>query len=968
MRELKRQFVNAFLVILAGAAVVCAVINFRQNFGPQRYRLPDDGITWVDRKLADGRQAVVALHVAAGSPGESALIDAGDELRRIGAYEIRRALDVAAAMEQIGAYASTEYYLVRGGKQFKAKVIIRERPVPAVVAYQYLIGLAYLGIGLFVHFRRGNASKSLHFLVLCLVSFVFSTFHYTGKLNNFDKVIYWGNVGAGLFAPAIFLHFCLTFPGTPPARRWVAAVYLPSLALLAVTWGVAAGMFRIALNPIELRWILDRIQMTLLSACYLAGAAVLAAQFRRTDDPVVRQQLKWLRNGALAGVLPFTCFYVIPYLLGVIPSPYMQLAVFSLPLVPLTWAYAVIRYRLMDVDVIFQQGYVYTLATLIIIGAVYGLFFLAGGVQDLSPATAILMIVVAAFIFQPIRNWVQEQLDRYYFYRDRYDYRRTLIEFARELSSETDLNHMLETLADRLRRTLYIDHVAFFLFNEQSGGFQLAKSAGREYPHASQLDLGFLNRAQNVSYLFFERPRRPLDVVSEQYPPSQRAAIAELDLTYYLPCAARGRTVAILGVSRTINGDFLSSDDLELLATLAGYAGIAIDNARLYSSLQRKVEEYEKLKEFSENIVESISVGVLAADLEDRVESWNTQIERMTGIPRQAALGRPLRELFPPELIAKLEEARNGNQIHNVYRFVLKPQGKLAQALQNGAIAPAAGNGNGASATQGQRVVNIAIAPLVTKENQQIGRLIIFDDITERSELEQQLVQADRLSSIGLLAAGVAHEVNTPLAVISTYAQMLAKQISGDEQKARLLEKIAKQTFRASEIVNSLLNFSRSSPSEFTEVDINRVISDTVNLVEHQLQKAQIAVSLQLEAGLGPVRGNAGKLQQVFLNLILNARDAMEGGGLLTIRSRAEKEQAVIEVADTGHGIAAEHLARIYDPFFTTKSGRKGTGLGLSVTYGIVKEHGGVIDVESSPGAGTTFRLKFQLIQQKVHV
>ena len=134
-------------------------------------------------------------------------------------------------------------------------------------------------------------------------------------------------------------------------------------------------------------------------------------------------------------------------------------------------------------------------------------------------------------------------------------------------------------------------------------------------------------------------------------------------------------------------------------------------------------------------------------------------------------------------------------------------------------------------------MVNLAIAPLVSKDSQQIGRLIIFDDITDRDELERRLVQADKLSSIGLLAAGVAHEVNTPLAVISTYAQMLAKQISGDDQKSKLLEKIAKQTFRASEIVNSLLNFSRTSPTEFVDVDLNRVIRETINLIEHQFRR-----------------------------------------------------------------------------------------------------------------------------------
>src|SRR5205085_6972074 len=170
------------------------------------------------------------------------------------------------------------------------------------------------------------------------------------------------------------------------------------------------------------------------------------------------------------------------------------------------------------------------------------------------------------------------------------------------------------------------------------------------------------------------------------------------------------------------------------------------------------------------------------------------------------------------------------------------------------------------------------------------GRLIIFDDITDRDDLERRLVQADKLSSIGLLAAGVAHEVNTPLAVISTYAQMLTKQVSDDEHKSKLLEKIAKQTFRASEIVNSLLNFSRISTTEFGEVNINRVIQETLSLLEHQMQKAGLEVRTELDPDAPTIAGNPGKLQQGFLNLFINARDAMTPGGVLEVRPYHEHE------------------------------------------------------------------------------
>jgi signal transduction histidine kinase len=348
----------------------------------------------------------------------------------------------------------------------------------------------------------------------------------------------------------------------------------------------------------------------------------------------------------------------------------------------------------------------------------------------------------------------------------------------------------------------------------------------------------------------------------------------------------------------------------------------------------------------------------LAADLDDRVESWNTQIERLSGIPRDHAVGRTLSELFPMELAAEFDRVRGETGIHHIYKFVLRPTAGVPSGL---GVPSGSGNGHGLPASLRETTLNVAIAPLVSKDQEQIGRLIIFDDITDRAELEQRLVQADKLSSIGLLAAGVAHEVNTPLAVISTYAQMLAKQVSDDSQKSMILDKIAKQTFRASEIVNSLLNFSRTSTTSLGDVNLNRVIQETLSLLEHQLQKSGIQVKTDFDPGLPPVHGNAGQLQQVFLNLFLNARDAMSAGGALEVRTWPEGSGARAEVADTGHGIAPEHLHRIYDPFFTTKAVRKGTGLGLSVTYGIIQEHGGSIEVFNRPGGGATFRLELPL-------
>jgi two-component system, NtrC family, sensor kinase len=210
----------------------------------------------------------------------------------------------------------------------------------------------------------------------------------------------------------------------------------------------------------------------------------------------------------------------------------------------------------------------------------------------------------------------------------------------------------------------------------------------------------------------------------------------------------------------------------------------------------------------------------------------------------------------------------------------------------------------------------------------------------------------------------VAHEVNTPLTGISSYTQMLLDRADPEDPQTKLLEKIERQTFRAAKIVNGLLTLARGghAATERAPVDLNTVINDVLSLLEHQFRAVNIQVRRDLCAVPPVVFGTEHKLQQVFLNLFINARDAMPRGGWLSITTRAEGEWATVEVGDTGAGIQTEHLSRIYDPFFTTKTLGQGTGLGLSITYGIVGEHEGTINCDSRPGEGTRFTITLPLM------
>ena len=922
----KNAAVLAIALLLGGLGVYNIVLK-------ATWTLMDDGVFW-----KEGAVGVFAARVAPGGPAHQAGVRVGDILMAMGEQETLTTDDVRKTLAHRAPGERVSYTILRADERRSLQLTVRPLSKGNVSLFYYLslVGFFSLVVGTIVMVRRPPDRAALHFYAICLLFFLMYSTSYTGKLNLADWTLLWTDHMAILFLPVVFLHFCLSFPERrlPSSRSWlIPAAYMPGLALAGAA---VASQILFATTPSrDVLWkitaLIDRWQPIYFAGLFAISFAILLDSYKKTRSLTARKQMKWLVWGTGAGVLPFFVFYAIPFAAGREPRLAMELAgYFPLALLPVSLAYAVVKHRLMDVELIFRRTLVYILATAVIIGMcllVVNLFevFLAGNDEPQVTLIAILSTLVVVLLFSPVKSRIQEGIDRL-FLRERYTSRRAVLRLSQDLNADLDLGRMAERILDGVHNGLGVGSLAVFLPVED-GSFAIFKSIGCA-PGTGSVRLPA--HGSLVQRLASGEPVHA-EAYSDSYPEA-----GPLDLAYYFPCRVKGEVIAVLGVGRKDGFEPLNSEELDLLNALAGQAATAFMNGRLYRSLREKADELQQLTEYNENILESMDSGILVLDLESRVARWNRAMESLYGLSRDTAIGRALDDVFPGSFLDALRGSLvlgRHEDIANIYKLHLPTS-------------------DGRSL-----MVNVSVVPFQVGSGERCGTILIMDDVTSRVRLEEQLQHAEKMASIGLLAAGVAHEVNTPLAGISSYTQMLRAQTDESDSRSPLLEKIEKQTFRAAKIINNLLNFSRSGTSEFETLDVNKIVLDVLSLVEHQLDNSHIKVRKELAEGLPPVRGNENRLQQVFFNLILNARDAMPSGGWLTLATRSDDDALVVEVRDTGLGIKREDIKRIYDPFFTTKGIGRGTGLGLSVSYGILQEHGGAIFVESAPGQGTTFQV-----------
>lgn len=914
----------------------------------------EDGVLWVERAVG-----VVAAEVATPSAASRAGVRPGDVLIAVDSQPVDGRDDVLAIQHTARAGDRHTYTLLRLGSREVANVSLAPMPSGAGLFYYVLaaVGIFTLLVGAAVRARRPTDQATLHFFWLSVAFFGLFTFSFSGRLDRVDWVFYWGDAIAVMVLPPLFLHFALVFPERPHIpgysamlARWLPVIYLPG-AVLGSTRVLA--VLRAGLDPeyfVRVIALLDRLEYIYLATFLGAGLAILVRALSRARSVTVRRQLRWIVWGTALGAMPFAIGYAIPFAFGVDPSIPMGLSAIPLGFIPLAFASAIIRYRLMDVEIILKRLLVYTSAVAAIV-AIYVLIlrasggYLVEGEVEHRWIIAFLATVVVILLAKPVKDGLQKAIDRA-FYRDRYDYRQALIGFARELNSDLDLNRLADRLVARVRETIELDRIAFLLANE-SGDFESISHAGFD----NDATLPQLRGASGIGTRLHSSHTVRLDdpLAATRFTAEEIEYWRDQGLYYFVPCIAKDSAIAVLALGRRASGEPLSTDDTALVTAVAAQAATAIENGRLYRQLHLKASELDRLHAFNENILESLDDGLLVIGPQDRVIRWNAALERLYGLPRLSAMGQSMDRLFDAQVVdLLLAERREHPGGHTTFRVPI-----VARGLQDGQ----------------RRLVNVTTVPLQSVVGgAAAGTIVIFEDITERTQMEEQLRISEKMASLGLLAAGVAHEVNTPLTGISSYTQMLLENADPADPRTPLLEKIEKQTFRAARIVNGLLNLSRpnaAEQSERTVVDLNQVIGDVLSLLEHQFEKGSIKVRRELHDGPVNVVGFEFKLQQVFLNLFLNARDAMASGGWLTIATRLDGNEVVAQVSDTGAGIPPEHLARIYDPFFTTKPMGQGTGLGLSITYGIVREHEATIQCDSAPGTGTRFEIRFAAVPER---
>lgn len=817
--------------------------------------------------------------------------------------------------------AESDLLVLRGEEMVP---VTYERPALRFdIAYLVLsvTGLLYLLIGFYTLWRDRRKPAKLFYL-WCLTSAALYLVTPSGGFDTVGKALFVIDHVARLFLAPLTLHLFLVFPSPLFKSGWVRRltplIYLPAAVLLTIQVDLMNGGRLIAgADMATALRALDQLEQIHLIAFALIALGVLIWRLAAHNEWEQRRQMTWIAIGLGAGYLPFLALYTVPRSLALDPPRLVVLAaVLPLSLVPLTFAYAILRYKLWDIGVIVRNTISLSLTILIGIFS-FSLTNLAIGqltvdastlARNMLTFTAGLLI---AGLLVPTRRGIQSSLSRLQYGRQYYR-RRALADFGKDLLRETDLTSVCEALLQRLGETVELDRVNLLLNHD-----------GLLKPVRAEPELPTVNYSDSLGEHLWKGEVSSLSGIAlpaDELPLEQR--LFALDYRYLLPLEVRDKRVGVLITSYNVDGTPLSSDDLDLIRNLLQQTALAIDNAKLIAQVHNQLSEVTRLQEFSQGIFESAPAGIAVFDSLGRVISANEAFARLTENDLEGLKGRSIKKVMQGQTLPKPEEGI----LEALFRT---PSGE-------------------------ERYFQLSTANL-SREDDNDHSILILQDVSERVAMEHALKEKDRLASLGMLAAGVAHEVNTPITGISSYAQLLLSDMDEDDPSYEILKKVERQTFRASKIVNNLLDFSRDDKHELRALDLAPTVREAIELLKERRLENNVSLgAVELDEGL-LVNGDEGELQQVITNLLVNAIDAMADGGDLNVSLSANDKWVWLAVEDDGPGMSPKELERIFQPFFSTKLGKGGTGLGLSISYNIVRRHGGEIRVVSHQGEGSQF-------------
>jgi len=927
-----------FLVFLAILLVLGGFNVYRQI----TWKEPSDGVVWAMKQ-----NRLTAIKVDKNGPAYLFNLKKGDVLYSVthnlapAKVIIQNKIDLLKNLWQVwkqGQKITYEIYREGDVITYTGTFFPVEKGPNIIYFYLALIGLMTIIIALivFLNTARPLRRTNVHYYFLSAFLYMFYIFSFTGEFDLLDGLFYGLDKIAFLIFPPLLVHYFMIFPQRMKLLRDRPGIafflYVPGAILLLVRIVLFLPLARGLGEPGLLRMYssLEKWDLAHFALYTLWALATIVHGTLRHPSFIVRKQLKWIVYGLGFGVVPFTGLYVAPFVAGTAPSTAAELTILLQALIPLSFSYSITRYKLMDLEVIIKKA-----STLVFSYFVLALIYLGISSQTKifseNKINALLLgalaIILGATMFTPLRTLVQSLFDRV-FYRRSYQYRKTLLSISQELSRERNLETLSRRLLELISNALSVRSIALLLPVETgSSTFSVFSARGE----AGSPSSGRLTFDPKVYESLVENDALSLYSVTEDIKlQAKLEGLRASGFEHFLALKGENKLVGCLAMGRKVDTTFLTSEDWELLTTISTPVALAVENAYLYNQAGLRASELERLKDYSENIIESLTVGVAVLDQNGRISGWNRVCEETFNRKREEVLGEFLSDVIGPKAFEAIFPPDTQSEYHLVGEIPIdRPSGEM-------------------------RIFDIAKTPLLDNLHHSYGTIIVFEDITDKIRLQQQLLTSEKLASIGLLSAGVAHEINTPLTGISSYVQILQKTVS-DDNFSQLLGKIEAQTDRVSRIVKNLLTFARNpSDLSFHRVHLRDSLQEIISLIDYKLKAMDIALETDL-ASVAPLWAQGERLQQVFINIILNALDAMPRGGRLRVELAETLTEAVVSISDTGTGIKEQHLPRIFDPFFTTKGVGKGTGLGLSISYAIINEHEGRIEVQSEPGKGTKF-------------